>query len=119
MYANIVEGFVCSTLQDELNCVTNGSYVVILNPTSSTFTSDSMQTVYSSDTVVILHLPLPEPVLTEPVLSEPVLTEPVLPEPVLSEPVLPEPIQPEPIQPEPVLTEPVLPEPAPPAIEYL
>ena len=72
MYVGTLDGFVCSTLQDELNCVPNGSYVVVLNPTSSTYTSDTMQTRYSSDTVIILYLPLPEP--------EPVL-EVVLPEP--------------------------------------
>jgi hypothetical protein len=117
MYANIIDGFVCSTLQDELNCVPNGSYVVIFNPTSSTFTSDSMQIVYSSDTIVILHLPLPEPVLPEP---EPVLSEPE-PEPVLPELIEPEPVQPEPVLPELIEPEPVLPEPEPieSGIEYL
>jgi hypothetical protein len=109
MYGDIVEGFAPSTLQGELNCVPSGSYVLILNPTSSTYTSDNMQTVYSSDTVVILHFPLPTP--PEPVQPEPSLPEPALPEPTQPEPALPEPVQPEPALPEPVQPEPALPEP--------
>ena len=77
MYATPSDIPIVSTLQDELNCIPLGSYVLILNHASSSYTlSDTIQTIYSSETAVILHLPLPN--IPEPTPTEPTPTEPVL-----------------------------------------
>ena len=90
-YATQIDTPIVSTLQDELDCIPLGSYILILNPTSSTYTPpNNAQTVYSSETAVILHLPAPEPVPVEVPPPEPVVEVPP-PEPVV-EVAPPEPV---------------------------
>jgi hypothetical protein len=91
MYGDIVDGFAPSTLQDELNCVPSGSYILILNHMSSSYTlPNNAQPIYSSETAVILYLPPPEPVPVEVPPPEPVVEAPP-PEPVVEAPP-PEPV---------------------------